>query len=583
MNIPMRMRFLASLLSFASLLLLQQAPAVASDASLADIGRRIYREGMLADGRPLEGVGQAGVTFSGAAAACVTCHRRSGYGSSEGPIEVRSITGPALFGERPAPPPPGTLGINARVVGQNLHGARPASTAAAVASLENSERLRQARAVQLSGGRVRPPYDDALLARALSEGVDVTGRRMNATMPRFRLDAASQAALTAYLRGLSSEAPTGVTSEAVHFAIVVQPGVDPSRRDTFIQVLRTYLEDRNTWQIPEKRREQTGQVTLGRTSRRWELDVWSLEGAPGTWGPQLEAFQRAKPAFALAGGLGDAGWQPIHDFSEREGIPCIFPLTPLPATGGPSFYTVYLTRGVLLEADVLAQFLNRQDRHRPVVQVRRQGDAEAAAASDALRAADPGAGVVDEQVPATPDVAYWERLRDQHPGADFVLWLRPADLVASSTLLQSNAAANAVYLSSALDARLARGPGRDAAGRLRLVHPQELPAQRDARLGLVRTWLRNHRIPPGDEELQFEAYLVATVVGMLNYHAVDAISRELLLETMEHRLGTGLEVTRYPHISLGPGQRFASKGAYIVPWDAVSSLAGPPLSEWITP
>ena len=70
---------LAALSDFA----LAQASGGTDSADTLAIGRRIYREGILPTGQPLQGLSQAGVTLSGGAAACATCHRRSGYGSSE--------------------------------------------------------------------------------------------------------------------------------------------------------------------------------------------------------------------------------------------------------------------------------------------------------------------------------------------------------------------------------------------------------------------------------------------------------------------------------------------------------------------
>ena len=88
---------------------LAQAASPATTATdLVEMGRRIYREGLLPSGEPLRGVGQVGIKLAGKDAACINCHRRSGYGSSEGPVEVRPITGPALFGERVAPLVPGS-------------------------------------------------------------------------------------------------------------------------------------------------------------------------------------------------------------------------------------------------------------------------------------------------------------------------------------------------------------------------------------------------------------------------------------------------------------------------------------------
>ena len=52
---------------------------------------------------------------------------------------------------------------------------------------------------------------------------------------------------------------------------------------------------------------------------------------------------------------------------------------------------------------------------------------------------------------------------------------------------------------------------------------------------------------------------------------------------MEHRLGTSLETSIYPRLSLGPGQRFASKGSYIVKLNAGAEQSFSLLSDWIVP
>ncbi|MEP7117243.1 MAG: hypothetical protein ABI880_06670, partial [Acidobacteriota bacterium] len=198
--------------------------AGATDADVLAIGRRIYREGVLPSGQVLQGVGPAGVLLSGKAAACETCHRRSGYGSSEGPVEVRPITGPALFGSRVAPVAPGSpLGRDvAAAPGRAARG----STADVLAT----------RLGLFAGARPRPTYAEASLSRAIREGVDLTGRAMDASMPRFGLGPDELAALTAYLKGLSVHTAPGVTENKVHFATVIQPGTDPAQRRAMLEV-----------------------------------------------------------------------------------------------------------------------------------------------------------------------------------------------------------------------------------------------------------------------------------------------------------------------------------------------------------
>ena len=567
---------LAALASLSSLAWTQTSSA--SDADLLAIGQRIYREGTLPSGEPLRGVGAANVTLAGEQAACATCHRRSGYGSSEGPIEVRAITGPALFGERVAPTMPGSTATPAVATA-------PPDLSPAEAALANAIALRAARAAQFAGTRQRPVYDDASLARALIEGIDVNGRRMNASMPRFDLEPAALHALTAYLKTLSTQASPGVTDDTVHFATVIQPGTDPTQRRELLDVLQAFIQDRNLGQRAEIRREQAGQVHLQRTFRQWVLHVWDLSGPSDTWATQIEDAYKAQPVFALVSGLGNASWRPIHDFSERFEVPCIFPQVDVPVLAERDFYTVYLSRGITLEAQALARFLRDTDERGPVMQVFRRGEASATGAGAFREAwtAAAGAAPTDILLDEDPGDAFWQRLGEQAAGATLVLWLSSRDLEHAQALAAMGSKVQAVYLSSSLIAGPRSGLAADPTGRVRLVYPQDPPALRDARLAVVKRWLLNNGIAPGHEQVQMNAYLAATVTGMLMTHSKDTYSREFLLERMEHRLGTALELSIYPHLSLGPGQRYASKGSYIVAARGPDDQDLKPVSDWIVP
>jgi hypothetical protein len=247
-----------------------------SDADLVSIGRRIYRDGVLPSGRPLQGLAPAGVVLAGKDAACTTCHRRSGYGSSEGPVEVRAITGPALFGTRVAPLAPGSAVSDEPVPVQ-------AGLSGADAARANAVALRAARTAAFAGGRQRVAYDEPGLARAIREGVDVAGRRMSASMPRFALDPQSLEALSAYLKTLSAEVSPGVSEGAVHLATVIQPGIDSEQRRALLDVLQAFIVDRNLGMRTEQRREQAGMVRLRRVYREWVLHVWPLTMANTGW------------------------------------------------------------------------------------------------------------------------------------------------------------------------------------------------------------------------------------------------------------------------------------------------------------
>jgi hypothetical protein len=550
----------------------------ATQADLLALGQRIYREGVLPSGQPLQGIGAANVTLVGEQAACATCHRRSGYGSSEGPIEVRAITSLALFGNRVAPSAPGSLAT--RVAAVDDSGLSPAEAARA-----RARALREVRAAQFAGTRQRPAYDDASLARSLRDGIDVSGRLMNASMPRYALDPAALEALTAYLKTLSAQVSPGVTDDTVHFATVIQPGTDPAHRRALLDVLQAFIKDRNRGLRDEVRREQGGSKHLGRSYRDWVLHVWELKGPSDTWSAQLEAYYKAQPVFALVSGLGNASWRPIHDFSERVELPCIFPQVDVPVLAERDFYTVYLSRGIALEAKALAQYMRGAGERGPVTQVSRGSDASAAGA-DAFREAwqaAAGAAPTDVVLDKTPDEAFWQHLARQSAGAALVLWLSPPDLAHAQALAVAGSQVKAIYLSASLNAGRRTGLAAEEDARVRLVYPQDLPAVRDARLEVVKRWLHVNGIAPADEKVQMNAYLAATVTGMLMSHSKDTYSREFLLERMEHRLGTALELSIYPHLSLGPGQRYASKGSYIVAVGGADDRQLKPVSDWIVP
>ena len=550
------------------------APAPAVDARAA--GLRIYREGVLPSGKPLEGTAQRGIPRVGPDAACAACHRRSGFGASEGPIRIPSIAASALFGWResaPAVPVAAPAPASVRTV--------PANSAAEARAARMAART--ARIAAQRGPERRPPYDDASLARAIREGVDVTGRPLAPGMPRYALRDEEMKSLVAYLRTLSADPAPGVSEEEIHLATVLQPGVDPAKRRAMLEVMQAFVRDKNAGTRSEVQRREAGTEREYRAYRKWVLHVWDLTGPADGWGAQLDALYARDPVFALMGGLGPGSWRPIHDWSERLGVPCLFPQSDLPAPSA-GFYTVYLSRGISLEAEALAKYLLDRGERRPVVQVFRD-DEESAAAASAFRAAmRAGAGTpVDERRAEGPiPRTFWERLATERPGATLVLWLGAGDLAEAGALVEVGSAVEGVFLSTTM---LGDGPrGGLAAGgdaRVRLVHPEDLPRSRGARLLKVKRWLHEKGIALSDERVQMNAYFAVAVTADVVTHMADLFSREFLVERVEHAVGNTVAPSIYPRVSLGPDQRFASKGSYIVKVTGAGELE--PVSGWITP
>lgn len=520
------------------------ADAAPTAAQLA-LGQRLYREGLRASGQAVQAVGAAQVRLAGKDAACAACHRRSGHGGSEGRFAIRPITGPALRQEN------GTAVHSPRIKAQ-------------------------------LGVNVRPPYDEALLARAIRTGVDAAGKPLDPLMPRYVLDAAEMKALSAYLFALSAQASPGVDEQDIHFATVIQPDVTPERRRAMLEVMQAFVKDKTAGARSEEQRREAGTMRMYRAYRKWQLHVWELTGPNETWGAQLEAFYRERPVFALIGGLGGASWRPIHEFSERFEVPGVFPQVGLPMLGGTNQYTVYFSRGVTLEAEVLAKYLRDQGAPGRVLQVYRRDEAGTTAAAAFRNALQAGAGAAPDDlvVDGPADPSWWRQVAAANPAA-VVLWLGAADLAGLDAA--GEAGPWPVYLSSSLlEGRRPQAAVR-AGANVRLVTASDLPPRRDARLLRNRLWLHNRGLPAAAEDVQIDTLFALAVVSDVVGHIADSFSRDLFVERVEHAVAQTPMPSTYLQPSLGPGQRFAAKGASVVQLLDTDKPAARALSGWIVP
>lgn len=567
-------------------------------------GRRIYMQGILPSGGVLKAV-REGIELRGPQAACVSCHRPSGMGSVEGDIQIPPITGDYLYR-----------------LGDALH---------ATMDLRSGKQFNQA----------HDPYTDTLLGRALRQGLNVGEHEMSVLMPRYALADDDLAALTAYLKQLSHGYSPGVTKSKIQFATVITPDADPERRRMLLSVLKQGISQKNgSTVVGDQRGGRRHMVTAAEmvlgTERNWQLHVWDLHGAPETWRAQLEEFYRKEPVFALLSGLSGSTWQPVHEFCESSKIPCWFPSVDLPVASGEDFYSVYFHKGVQLEAAVLAKFMAEELGQAPrrVVQIYR-GDAVGEGASVALSSALKPAGIAVDNRPFLKFDA--DTLKSLFAGLDdrdaVMLWLDAADLRLLEGVPPTKAT---VYLSG----RLSGGENSSLPASWktvsRVVYPYELPDKRRVNLYYFHQWMRYNQIPVEDEALQDEAYFALETMSDTLTEMLDNIYRDYLVERAESMLsradkskieqrdwtrqivrwsskpGEGRSIPGskdnsavadtqkvvrsnnyekslskstciYPRMGLSVGQHFASKGAYIVRFDATSGNKLIPMSSWIVP
>lgn len=512
------------------------------DARLA-IGQRIYREGIGTSGESLKARGAAQTELNGKTVACVTCHRRSGYGTSEGRFTIRPITGPALF---------------------------EAQTVA----------VRSPRIKAQLGSRQRPPYTEALLALAIRGGIDSAGKPLDPVMPRYAMNDDDLRAVSAYLSTLSAQPSPGVDEEEIHFATVIQPDVSPERRRAMLDVMQAFFRDKGANARSEEQRRDAGTMRMYRAYRKWVLHVWDLSGPRESWGTQLESFYRQQPVFAMVGGLGSASWRPVHEFGERFEIPIVFAQTDLPVVAGTNNYNFYFSRGVQLEAEVLAKYLLDKGRPGKIAQIYRRSEAGAAAAAAFRNALPSGSALEDHVLEGRGDETFWRSVSAENSDA-VVLWLGASDLRDANTLGADMSLP--VYLSfESLGGKLPPS-GIKVGQNVRLLYPSDLPPKHEARLLRTKIWLHNKGIPVIDESVQINTLFAMTIVSDAIGHIADSFSRDYFAERIEHVVSQTPTPSLFQSVSLGPGQRFAAKGGTIVQVIDGEKITLKALSGWIVP
>lgn len=522
-------------------------------------GQRIYRDGVLPSGEPLRATVQQGVPLRGADAACAKCHRRSGLGSSEGRNNIRPIAGRLLFPTTRSEP----------LASPSAKG-RSVSAGARVA--------------------VRPVYTEASLAQALREGIDPAGHRLDPLMPRYTLSDTEAEQLHAYLAVLSAEPAPGVSDTEIHFATIISPGVSPEKSRAMLDILRAFFIDKNAGTRKEARRRDEGREQMDRAYRTWVLHSWELSGPPETWHDQLADHYRQQPVFAVIGGIGNGSWKPVHAFCEAFEVPCVFPDVDYPVVTEAGYYPLYFSRGVTLEAEVLAKHLletGANNKTGTIVQVHRDTSLGRLPAQVLRKALQDGNKQTVVDYPLTeagrmPEEFLSKLLGSQSPSV-LVIWLDAADVQNLRFAGTPPAGLQEIYLSASLSAMRRPDLPDNWLGKVHMVYPFDLPDSRERHLARMKVWLRARKIPLADERTQANVFFTVTVTGDAISHLGENFSRDYFIERIEQMTATSLSPSIYPRLSLGPGQRFASRGGYVVRFPPGADSPPLPVSNWLVP
>jgi mono/diheme cytochrome c family protein len=562
--------------------------------AIEQMGRQLYVDGVLANGKPLVGKRANGIKLAGVQAACVQCHRRSGLGGVEGNEAIMPITGRALFG-----------------------GGEPVI-------VQIDKRFNQGLSTPSK------PYDDKSFAAAVKQGRHVSGRKLSALMPRYDLSDEQLQAVAAYLRTLSVKWSPGAGQQEMHLATVIAPGVSPERHKAFVDTLNAMVNQHNVNVTSGKRQKILPRERQMHTRRKWAVDIWELTGPSSTWGAQLDKLQQQNPAFAIVSGLAQDEWQPVQDFCEHSKVVCWFPSVDLvPEGADKGAYSLYFSGGVQLEAEVITnRLMSEKKKPEKIVQVVGPNPIARGAAQAAHKLlVKAGVEVQDIEWSPSSSAQLTDSLKRLESHDALLVWLQAAEL--KDFALGVSVPKSTVFVSSTMIGEAVPAWSTEWSKNAWLVQRLEMPEMRAANLTRFHDWIKYRQLPLVDEKMQSEVYFAVNSFSWMMSSMLNNLYTDYMIDRAEATLsmreamqvqeevqammmgGGGRKpqtaqkvvdpavapvhaadipflmkregTTAYPRLSLGIGQRFASKGAYIQKIAADASHPDGSNAKWIVP
>jgi len=508
-------------------------------AEAVRLGERIYRDGLLPDAKPLLGYVREDVEIDSTMFSCANCHTRSGLGSIEGQVASPPVNGASLY--------------NPRYLYKDY--------------IKNT--ISKSRGVSRSAKPTRPAYTDESLANALVAGVNPDGRELLPIMPRYMLEDRDMKILVNYLKNLSAEFSPGVTSENMRFATIITEDVSPEDRAALTGILDALVT------INQQTREQRKHPQFSKMFRMLDtayfryitIDRWELKGSSETWRSQLEDYYRKGPVFAILGGISGKSWQPMHDFCEENKIPCLFPVTDLPVISDSSWYTQYASKGYYQEGETAARFISRIETEEPkrilqIMTATPEGEALASGFDSAWK--ESGQGQVETlrlrpgQKISESEVS--ELLRKSRPRT-ILVWGSPEALPVLETVAEQSPDSDC-FLSGRYLGKGLKSIPENLRNRVYITYPFRMPEDEKRFVGYAELLQLGNHVKNNEKRIGSRTFsMVHVFLEGLKEMRLD-FYRDTLLDVIGMMPDQYLpDFERY---SFGPGQRYASKGCYVV-------------------
>lgn len=543
----------------------QSETSLSPDISRVEIlrlGERMYRDGILPSGEVMEAYIKDDVKVDSSAFSCSSCHLRSGLGSVEGGVITPPTNGTSLYKPYQRPP-----------------------------SLEDIPD-KAGRYIYAKTVTKRPAYTRETLATALRFGKDPANQVFNDVMPRYPLNDKNMAILISYLEALSSEPSPGASNKEIFFATIITDEVSQEDRQALLAPLQSFISLKNQ-QVKMFndfiKFGYTPTVDMKYAFRQASLDVWELKGPQETWKGQLAEYYKRKPVFAILGGISTKDWKPIHEFCEQEQLPCLFPITNFPVLSPPGWYTYYFNKGFAQEGEAVAHYLNRLEgisRDTPILQIIQDSPTGKALATGFQNSWDTFDRTAVTTITLTGsqihDQSAMSAILKNSKAQVLILWADAEILPNLTTLISYLPSSGMIFVSSGYLGKNTTRIEETIRNKVYITYPYRLTPYVgpktggiDARVPILASSkdFGSRRIESRSTDVLKQAILNG--VSLLN----DNLYRDNLMDIMSMQMD--IIVRDYERLSFGPGQRYVSKGCYIIQLGPGTEPELLPRSEWV--
>ncbi|MHB8120900.1 MAG: type 1 periplasmic-binding domain-containing protein [Desulfuromonadaceae bacterium] len=537
-------------------------PPDLSKAEIIRLGERMYRNGILPSGKAMEAYIRDDVEVDSSFFSCSSCHLRAGLGSFEGGVVTPPTTGTKLYKPYRRPPSMGD-------------------------TVDQAGRFIYAKTVV-----ERPAYTRETLAVAMRTGIDPAGQVFNDVMPRYPLSDRDMSILISYLETLSAEPSPGASSSGFRFATIISDDVSQEERQALLMPLQRFIAQKNQQMGMYNDFIKFGYAPTAEMKyafRNASLDVWELKGAPETWQNQLADYYNNKPVFAVLGGISNRDWRPIHDFCEAQRLPCLFPITDFPVVSETGWYTYYFNKGYGQEGEAVAHYLNRMEALPAKTQILQI--IQDSPVGKALATGFETAWKELEQKPVKSVTLTASQLLDKrvlgkllakHKPGVLLLWTDAGPLQRLPMLIPKLADPGMVFVSSGyLDGKTAT-IAETVRDKVYITYPYRLTPYVGPKSGGfdAKVPILTSAKSFGDRRIASRSTTMlqqATLQGLNLIY--DNLYRDHLIDVMSMQMD--VVVRDYERLSFGPGQRYVSKGCYIIQLGPGTDPPLLPRSEWV--